>query len=90
MMAVVTEDDCTSTVARMPTARPAKGLATPSKSFFAVSAPTSLTELSMSLTATRNPASRARTSSSRTGHGMRWSRADHPSAIGFFSSKREP
>ena len=50
---VVTEDDCTSTVARMPAASPAKGFDTPLKIPSAAPAPASLIPLSSSLMATR-------------------------------------
>lgn len=50
---VVTDDDCTSTVARMPAASPANGFDTPLKSPSAAPAPASLIPPSSSLMATR-------------------------------------
>ncbi len=53
MVAVLTDEDCTRTVARMPTNNPATGLVTPSKSESVKSAPKLLIPDSSALTPTR-------------------------------------
>lgn len=55
IVAVVTEEDCTSTVPRMPTASAAKGLTTPSKSPPAEPEPRILNAEDIRPTATRKP-----------------------------------
>ena len=53
IVAVVTEEDCTNTVHKIPTSKPAKGLETDSKSASVYSAPKVLMPFSRSLIDTR-------------------------------------